>query len=1005
MSRTNSTVVDSKVVEMSLDNRNFEQNATISMQTLKELKKALDFSTSTDGIDSVGRSVKKVKFDSLLSGIEEAKHGFSALEAVAFGAFANIGKRMSDVAIKVATAIPNQIYYGGKGRALNVEQAKFMIDGLAQQTGVTFKEIEGAIRESVDSTAYGFDEAARAASQLLASSVQVGDEMNAALRGITGVASMTGASYSEIAHIFTTVAGNGRLMTEQLNQFSVRGLNVASTLAEQLHMTEEEVREFVHKGQIDFQTFADAMDSAFGDHAKDANNTFVGSFKNIQAVFSRIGQKFITPVMDNGIKVFNALLPLLKEVEARIGKIEEFLEPYVNTIGTGLAEAINAVYKALTGKDSPYVVADEAKEATKTVEQAVSDMENIRKTALEVIRGDWANGQERINRLTEAGFDAEQVQAYVNKVHELTGGTWDLNDAILAQADAYFGDFVALSNLSDEELLTAGMDQAAIDTLRESAKALADNAEAAEQTADNIEGMDNKTKFLYGLTNIFGGFRDIFEDVGNVFAKKFAKFRKSDFNPISFFLEKFDKVSDSFRNFAREHGDDVANIFGGIFSAVMLVVGGFQAVGKAVWSVIHGAFKAFGTNIFEFVGWIGSVISGFHDWVTQSKIVENALGWLNGTVESIAGKIRSFFEIFTKNKAFNEGLIKIRNGVRRTFKQMPQHFEGTKKAFSDFVERVKGLGGINFKNIGQVFLDFKDNVLGQFLDFKPFQRIQEGVIQVTTVIRDAFEGLSYDAEGNETIFGKVYHAIASGFEWIGNKADEAKQKFLDWYETYDIGAFLDKQILNFKMGFEQLFDHSLAFIKGLPGVFMDFFKQVQESGGFSFDNLGNIFEIFKNTVIQYFKDFHGFDGLSAAFDVLKEDLHAKILEIFPDFDNWVNKIVEWKDKIVATIMSIPEAISNFSLPDAIQSLIDFVMGKSGDQTVVSSSSKIVMGSPLATAFGILSVDAAEEMGDSADSMDKSIHGFFGKTLGQYLPGIAGGIIKVLGNIGDTLLLV
>ena len=106
----------------------------------------------------------------------------------------------------------------------------------------------------------------------------------------------------------------------------------------------------------------------------------------------------------------------------------------------------------MTGKESPYTVADEAKDATKAVEQAVSDMENIRKTAIEVIRGDWANGQERINKLTEAGFDASQVQAYVNKVHELTGGTWDLNDAILAQADAYFGDFVALSQLSDEEL-------------------------------------------------------------------------------------------------------------------------------------------------------------------------------------------------------------------------------------------------------------------------------------------------------------------------------------------------------------------------------------------------------------------------------------------------------------------------------------------------------------------------------------------------------------------------
>lgn len=201
MSRTNSTVVDSKVVEMSLDNRNFETNATISMQTLKKLQESLNFSNSTDGLDKVNASVKKVNFSPLVDGIEQAKSGFSALEAVAFGAFANIGKKISDTALKIATAIPRQIVEGGKSRALNVEQAKFMIDGLAEQTGITFDKVESSIKNAVSGTAYGFDEAASAAAQLAASSVQAGEEMDHALRGISGVAAMTGSSYSEIAHI------------------------------------------------------------------------------------------------------------------------------------------------------------------------------------------------------------------------------------------------------------------------------------------------------------------------------------------------------------------------------------------------------------------------------------------------------------------------------------------------------------------------------------------------------------------------------------------------------------------------------------------------------------------------------------------------------------------------------------------------------------------------------------------------------------------------------------
>ena len=35
--------------------------------------------------------------------------------------------------------------------------------------------------------------------------------------------------------------------------------------------------------------------------------------------------------------------------------------------------------------------------------------------AKEVIRGEWGNGQERIDKLTAAGYDPAKVQAEVNK--------------------------------------------------------------------------------------------------------------------------------------------------------------------------------------------------------------------------------------------------------------------------------------------------------------------------------------------------------------------------------------------------------------------------------------------------------------------------------------------------------------------------------------------------------------------------------------------------------------
>lgn len=46
--------------------------------------------------------------------------------------------------------------------------------------------------------------------------------------------------------------------------------------------------------------------------------------------------------------------------------------------------------------------------------KAEDTIKNLDSLAKEVIQGKWGNGQERVNRLTQAGFDAKAVQARVN---------------------------------------------------------------------------------------------------------------------------------------------------------------------------------------------------------------------------------------------------------------------------------------------------------------------------------------------------------------------------------------------------------------------------------------------------------------------------------------------------------------------------------------------------------------------------------------------------------------
>lgn len=322
MSRT----IDQKVVEMRFDNAQFEQNVKTSMGTLDNLKKSLNMDGATRGLENVNQAVNSMSFDKMASGIEALQNRFSTLGIIGMRVIQNLTDAAMSFVNKGLNFVTEGIVQGGIRRAMNLENAHFQLQGLLKdETKVT--AVMKNVQDAVDGTAYGLDSAAKAASQLAASGMTAGDDMFKALRGIAGVAAMTNSDYESIADIFTTVAGNGRLMGMQLTQLASRGLNAAATLGEQLGVTEAEVRDMVSKGKIDFQTFADAMDNAFGEHAKKANETFTGSISNIKSALGRIGALFVSPLIEQN----GPVVKLLNAIRERINDIKNELVPLADT--------------------------------------------------------------------------------------------------------------------------------------------------------------------------------------------------------------------------------------------------------------------------------------------------------------------------------------------------------------------------------------------------------------------------------------------------------------------------------------------------------------------------------------------------------------------------------------------------------------------------------------------------------------------------------------------------
>ena len=313
-----SKTVDERVVQMQFDNSNFERNVAKTLQTIDKLKWSIqDHDLAKKNVfNDLNKAANNVDMSGLSQGIETVRTKFSALQVVGVTALANLTTAAMNAGKRITSALTDSLINGGRERAQAIKDAKFQMEGLlgTEEYNKQFARIDESINYAVQDTAYGYDEAAKAASQFLASSVKVGDEMDRSLRAISGVAAMTNSSYSDIANIFTRVAGQGRIMAMDLNSLASRGLNAAAILGKSMGKTEAEVRDMVSDGKISFQQFADAMDSAFGEHAKKGNETFQGALANMKAAMKKIGAKIWDPLLDNERDVFNQMRLLINDL-------------------------------------------------------------------------------------------------------------------------------------------------------------------------------------------------------------------------------------------------------------------------------------------------------------------------------------------------------------------------------------------------------------------------------------------------------------------------------------------------------------------------------------------------------------------------------------------------------------------------------------------------------------------------------------------------------------------
>ena len=283
-----------------------------------------------------GKSIEGQITSAAQSGSGKASNSIVSLIG---GAFGKVGKIGTAAVGTIATGIMGLAAKGGFDRALNIENAQAKLKGLGHSSEDVTEIMNDAL-DSVKGTAFGLGDAATVAASLSASGIKSGADLTKVLKTVGDTAQISGRSLTDIGTIFGSVAARGKLQGDDMLQLMSSGIPVLSMLGKHLGKTSAEVSEMVSKGQVDFQTFADAMQEGMGGAALKAGDTFQGALSNVKAALSRLGETAATPVMNGLRDMFNQAIPA---IDSFAKKATPAIQRFGNAVGAAFSRAVPTV--------------------------------------------------------------------------------------------------------------------------------------------------------------------------------------------------------------------------------------------------------------------------------------------------------------------------------------------------------------------------------------------------------------------------------------------------------------------------------------------------------------------------------------------------------------------------------------------------------------------------------------------------------------------------------------
>ena len=383
--------------------------------------------------------------------------------------------------------------------------------------------------------------------------------------------------------------------------------------------------------------------------------------------FSQLLDVMKEAVQSGWAKTWQIIIGNFEEAKALLTPLADFFTNIINkmsdwrndllesALGKGFAslgEKINGVLKPATA-------------AADTVEKITDVLGDLDEIASKVIRGDFGNGEDRFNALTEAGKNYYRIQNKVNetlgssfrysedqieaqdkllgKQEETTEATSETQEETVKLTDAQKDQIKTLAKLSDEELRAKGYTEEQIEAFRELRATAEKLSIPLEKFIDSLDEINGRWLLINSFKNIGQALIKVFSAIGKAWREVFDPIQADQIFDVIAAVHKFTASlipsEDTVKNLTRT--------FKGLFAildvAKTILGGGLRIALKLVSSIL----SYFKLDILDVTAAVGDALVNFDNWF---KSIFDISGVLDAIVPAIATAVKTVKKWFEKFK-------------------------------------------------------------------------------------------------------------------------------------------------------------------------------------------------------------------------------------------------------------------------------------------------------------------------------------------------------------------